>query len=242
MSQKHTLNSNERLLQILMHIASASKPLFAQEMSQDTGIPVSSLYRYLAILRDWNLVEENHATNQYVVGPAALQLLRNFNTFSPLVDGVRPILKKLQQTTGEMSAYMVPVGFHALCVEQIDSPYALRCTYDQGQSQPLISGASSKVLLAFLPEERMLSILSHFGCLNDQEQWLSELSQIRADGLAVSTSEFDIGVSSVSAPVFFGHKVVGAISVMAPVDRIDTRKQSIITAVLHAAESLPVLI
>ncbi|MDP2514824.1 IclR family transcriptional regulator [Photobacterium damselae subsp. piscicida] len=237
----YSLSANEKLLQVLIHIAASNKPLHAQQLSNETGMPISSLYRYLALLRDWNLVEENHSQNTYSAGPAALQLQRNFHTHSPLPDGVRPVLKRLQQQTGEMSAYMVPVGFNALCVDSIDSPYALRCSYEKGQSQPLIRGASAKVILAHLSLSRQLMILAHYG-ITDQfeiDWWMTELELIKQDGFALSTSEIDPGVSGVSAPVFIGNKVAGAVSVMAPAERINSRKNKIVMCVLQAARALP---
>ncbi len=224
-----------------MHIASSSEPLLAQEIIEQIGMPTSSLYRYLAILKQWNLIEENHGQKSYGVGPAALQLLRNFQMFSPLSDGVHPVLKRLQQQTGEMAAYMVPVGFRALCVARIDSPHALRCAYEQGQSQPLFRGASSKVMLAHFPQQRLMSTLHHFGINQDAdvERWLAELAKIKQDGYAISSSEFDPGVAGVSAPVFAGNKVVGAVSVMAPEERVLECKNRIVFAVLQAARLLP---
>ncbi|KLV03044.1 IclR family transcriptional regulator [Photobacterium aphoticum] len=241
MTNKYKLNANEKMLQVLMHIASANEPVTAQTLSEQTGMPPSSVYRYLVILKNWNLIEESPRQSCYSIGPAALQLLRNFQMFSPLSSGVHQVLKRVQQQTGEMAAYLVPVGFRALCTARVDSPHALRCAYEEGQSQPLIRGASSKVILAHMPEQRVMSTLHHFGITEpeDVDRWQSELAQIKHDGYAISTSEYDPGVSGVSAPVFSGNKIVGAVSVMAPEDRVIKRKNKIIFSVLQAARVLP---
>lgn len=241
MTSKYKLNANEKMLQVLMHIASANEPMTAQALSEQTGMPTSSVYRYLVILKNWNLIEESPRQSCYSIGPAALQLLRNFQQFSPLSSGVHQVLKRVQQQTGEMVAYLVPVGFRALCTARIDSPHALRCAYEEGQSQPLIRGASGKVILAHMSEQRVMSTLHHFGITEPAEldRWQSELAQIKQDGYAISTSEYDAGVSGVSAPVFSGNKIVGAVSVMAPEDRVMKRKNKIIFAVLQAARVLP---
>ena len=77
-SDKYKLNANEKMLQVLMHIASANEPVTAQALSEQTGMPQSSVYRYLVILKNWNLIEESPRQSCYSIGPAALQLLRNF--------------------------------------------------------------------------------------------------------------------------------------------------------------------
>ena len=241
MTTKFKPNANEKLIQLLMHIASADEPLTAHVLSEQTGMPSSSVYRYLVILKNWNLIEESPRQSCYSIGPAALQLLRNFQRFSPLSSGVHQVLQRLQQQTGEMAAYLVPVGFRALCMARIDSPHALRCAYEEGQSQPLVRGAPAKVILAHLPESRILGTLYHFGITEPDavEQWLKELAQIKEEGYAISTSEYDPGVSGVAAPVFSGNKIVGAVSIMAPEDRVQKRKHAIIFSVLQAARGLP---
>ena len=60
----HSLSANEKLLQVLVHIAASNIPLQAQQLSIEMEMPISSLYRYLALLRDWNLIEENHGKNR----------------------------------------------------------------------------------------------------------------------------------------------------------------------------------
>jgi DNA-binding IclR family transcriptional regulator len=128
-----TFNASERLLHILMHISASPTPLIAQQISDETGIPLSSLYRYLSILKEWQLLEEDPITKRFFSGAASMQLSRNFLQFSTLPDQLRPLLKSLQRDTGEMSAFMVAVGYQALCVESIESPYALRCSYEKGK-------------------------------------------------------------------------------------------------------------
>ena len=134
---------------------------------------------------------------------------------------------------------MVPVGYRALCVSQKESMQALRCSFVQGQSQPLLRGASSKVMLAYLPTQRCEKILRYFGEEDRMDAWQTELEKIRRNGFAVSTSEIDPGVSGISAPVMKRSKLIGAISVMAPAHRVEANKERIILHVLQAARVLP---
>ncbi len=241
MPKKNTnFNASERLLHILMHISASTTPLIAQQISDETGIPLSSLYRYLAILKEWQLLEEDPITKRFFAGAASMQLSRNFLRFSTLPDQLRPLLKSLQRETGEMSAFMVAVGYQALCVESIESPYALRCSYEKGQSQPLILGASSKVLLANASVDRQVAVFQHFKITDPTAltKWQGDLNGIVKQGFAVSRAEFDSGVFGVSAPVFRNKKILGAVSVMAPLDRIESRKDRLIQSVLTCAKQL----
>ncbi len=229
---------NEKVLQLLMQVAVNDEPVTAKQLSEQVGTPISSLYRHLKLLKEWNLIEES-PSKTLIIGPAALMLMRSYETSQHDLDAVDVVLNRLQKQTGEMAAYMVPVGYRALCVSRKESMQALRCSYVQGQSQPLLRGASSKVMLAYMPAQRCEKILRYFGEYNHISQWQEELAQIRNQGYALSTSEIDSGVSGISAPVMKGTKLVGAISVMAPAHRVEQNRQKIILHVLQAARALP---
>ncbi|KJR35556.1 IclR family transcriptional regulator [Vibrio navarrensis] len=230
---------NEKTLQLLMQVAVNDEPVSAKTLSEQLNVPLSSLYRHLKLLKEWNLIEESAHEKTLIVGPAALLLMRSYQTRQHSLESVETILARLQHQTGELAAYMVPVGYRALCVRQKESMQALRCSYVQGQSQPLLRGASSKVMLAFMPQQRCERILRYFGQEQRLEKWQEELDTIRRNGYAVSTSEIDPGVSGISAPVMKGSKLIGAVTVMAPAHRVDADKQRIILHVLQAARALP---
>lgn len=230
---------NEKTLQLLMQVAVNAEPVSARVLSEQLQVPLSSLYRHLKLLKEWNLIEESPHDKTLIIGPAALLLMHSYQTSAHNLDAVDAVLSRLQKQTGEMAAYMVPVGYRALCVSQKESMQALRCSFVQGQSQPLLRGASSKVMLAYMPVARCEKILRYFGQDNHLEKWQAELEKIRHHGYAVSTSEIDPGVSGISAPVMKGSKLIGAISVMAPAHRVETHQQRIILHVLQAARALP---
>ncbi len=230
---------NEKSLQLLMQVAVNSEPVSAKTLSEQLQVPLSSLYRHLKLLKEWSLIEESPYDKTLIIGPAALLLMHSYETSQHNLDEVDAVLTRLQKQTGEMAAYMVPVGYRALCVSQKESMQALRCSYVQGQSQPLLRGASSKAMLAFMPAQRCEKILRHFGQQEQLEKWQVELEKIRQRGYAVSTSEIDPGVSGISAPVMKGSKLIGAVTVMTPAHRVESHKQKIILHVVQAARALP---
>ncbi len=238
--KKNTANQvNEKALQLLMQVAVNEAPISAKALSEQLQVPISSLYRHLKVLKEWNLIEESPYDKTLIIGSAALLLMRSYQTSQHNLDAVDAVLSRLQKQTGEMTAYMVPVGYRALCVSQKESMQALRCSFVQGQSQPLLRGASSKVMLAYLPTQRCEKILRYFGEEDRMDAWQAELEKIRRNGFAVSTSEIDPGVSGISAPVMKRSKLIGAISVMAPAHRVEANKERIILHVLQAARVLP---
>ena len=116
---------------------------------------------------------------------------------------------------------MVPSNGQAICIELIDSPQPLRCCYQKGLAQPLLVGASARVLLAHMAPERSEAILHEQGV--DAEGivvYQQSFIPIRAQGYAVSLGEIDDGIWGVSAPVLDSrNRLHGAISLMAPAFR-----------------------
>ena len=165
---------NEKALQLLMQVAVNVEPVPAKVLSEQLQVPLSSLYRHLKLLKEWNLIEESSHDKTLIIGPAALLLMRSYETSQHSLDEVDAVLTRLQKQTGEMAAYMVPVGYRALCVSQKESMQALRCSFVQGQSQPLLRGASSKVMLAYMPASRCEKILRYFGEDSHMEKWETE--------------------------------------------------------------------
>jgi len=210
----------DRLLQILVALGQADEAVAAKELSLQLAQPLSSTYRHLKTLLRWGLAEDN-GYGRYLPGPACLQLAKKFDRQALLVSQALPELKRLAELSRESVALMVPSNGQAICIEMIDSPQPLRCCYQKGLAQPLLVGASARVLLAHMEPERSQAFLREQGV--DAEgiaEYEHSFIAIRAQGFAVSLSEIDDGVWGVSAPVLDSrNRLHGAISLMAPAFR-----------------------
>jgi DNA-binding IclR family transcriptional regulator len=136
---------------------------------------------------------------------------------------------------------MKAVGMDVFCLEMVESPLSLRCSFSRGRSQPLIRGASAKALLAFLPQDVCNAAVDHF-LGNDEDRrraLLDELATIREQRYATSESEVDAGVWGVSVPVFSpGPRLECSISLMVPTVRVGTRAQEFIEQTIETAEAV----
>jgi len=80
----------------------------------------------------------------------------------------------------------------------------LRVVAELGRAQPIYSGASGRVLLAFLPEEEMLAILDQSEILAltprsvvNRNQYLNELTVARKQGFAYAVDQVIVGSAGV---------------------------------------------
>ena len=64
--------------------------------------------------------------------------------------------------------------------------------------------------------------------ITDPDQLRSHLNEIREDGYAYSIEEFSEGVITIAAPIYdYTGKVIGALSMVGPIQRIQQQKNSI---------------
>lgn len=214
------LAAADRVLHVLAVAARATTPLTAAQLVQASGLSRSALYRQLARLKKFGLLQEQ--AGLYAPGPLCLQLAVGFERGSNVVHVARPFLEQLSQTTQESAGLIVASNGQAICLAMAESPQSLRCSFAQGQSVPLQRGASALCLLAHLPAGQREALLTqqHGRDSAARTEVQAQLQQIRERGYVVTVGEVDAGVWGCSVPIFGAHRrAVGALSLMAPAQR-----------------------
>lgn len=221
---------------LLASIAQANGPISAAALARVTGLPRSSLYRQLARLRQWGFVQEEDGL--YAPGPMGLQLAQGFDTTSHLMQMARMEMQRLVNQSHESVGLIVAVNDRAICLDMLESPQALRCSFEKGRSVPLRKGATAKCLLAHLPAARRDALMVSWRETADDPQLPTpaSLARIRAAGWAQSVNEVDEGVWGVSAPVYgASQRLAGCMTLMAPTARGALRAKEFTQMVVVAA-------
>lgn len=229
----------DRLLRILLLFA-REESLTADRIAERTGIPVSTVYRLLARLTESGFVRRSPAGAVYAAGPVAVQFAERYRSEALLRTAIGPRLARLSRESGELAAYMVPVGTEALCVDAVEGPRLLRCCYSRGATQPLLRGATAQAILAWLPEERRRAVYGAYRLSPEQVGELeAEHEHVRRGGVAVSEGALDEGVWGASSPVLDADGALGgAVTVMAPAARTAHHRRYYVRLVKEAARDL----
>ncbi|MCY0905990.1 IclR family transcriptional regulator domain-containing protein [Arthrobacter sp. H14-L1] len=145
---------------------------------------------------------------------------------------IRSQLQQLSNETEELAAYLVVSGNRALCLEAIEGPQLLRCSYSAGRSQPLHRGASAMALLANVTSDEQKDIIADLALDREQSAALEhELRQVSARGFALSQGAVDSGVWGVSFPIFdAAGRLSGTLSTMAPSARAIRNEKRLIAS------------
>jgi len=115
-----------------------------------------------------------------------------------------------------------------VCIESIEGHHALRVTIEQGRTQPLHAGASSKILLAGIPEDHWDELLElplerfTSTTITDLDTLRASIRAIRSAGYATSEGEIDTGAKAIAVPLKneLG-ETIAALSIEAPSSRMD---------------------
>lgn len=225
-----------RVLAVLQAFSPRRHTLTARELTERTAIPLPSMYRYIALLRDTGLLVGDER-GAYHLSPKFISMARAAEAAETLVEVADPVMRDLVRECGETVIFVRLVAGTPVCVHRVESGHHLRTTFEPGQSLPVLRGASGQVLLAGLPERLRREYLAPLARSDPggAAQLEEAIEQVAARGWATSEEEIDRGVWAVSATVTDGHATVGALTVPSPLVRAPAAQQERLLGQVRAA-------
>jgi DNA-binding IclR family transcriptional regulator len=201
-------SSLTKMLSIL-DLFTAEKPIWstndlivALETSRSTG------YRYIKTLNASDLLSAV-GNGYYVLGPRIIELDLQIRNTDPLLQSSKGILDQLVEATGHSALLCMLYRNSVLCINEKLAPLSPENLFSRGQKRPLLKGAVSKVILAYLPNHQLRNLYSRSSALitdaNLGATWpefRDTLGRIRKEGYTITKGEFNPGVFGVAAPVF----------------------------------------
>lgn len=233
------MNINQSLahgLNIFLLFDSSHRAFTVAEISRRLKYSQSKTYRMIRTLVQYNLLQEIQGTAQYGLGLNALRIGLLAQQSMNLSEIARPFMKALAAHAKETVLLTVVNGSRAVCLERVESEGAIRYTmFQPGASVPLHCGASSKILMAYLPEEEWDRIIAKEGLKRYTANTIilkgelrTHLREIRQRGYAFSDQEIDRDVRAIAAPIFNATgQLAAGLSIAGPAYRI-TKKRVIL--------------
>jgi DNA-binding IclR family transcriptional regulator len=204
-----------RGLRVLLTIADRGE-IRADELSALLETPVSTIYRYLRTLADFGFVDRQGAG--YRLGPRLIIGSGASVTAEELIRTSDPVLRLLEEETGESALIVRRLGLAVVCLHEIPSRQPLRVTFAPSTPLPLDTGAFGKALLAFAPpdiQDEVLGLEASPGS-PDPERLRAELADVVTSGVARSVGEVVSGSVAIAVPIFRHDGIVAAIGVTGP--------------------------
>jgi DNA-binding IclR family transcriptional regulator len=185
--------------------------------TQSTVARALGLLQYLArhtgehgvrALPETGFVRQNHETDRYSSGVAAVQLgiaalgVLDLTTVAP------PALRKLVAETGESAFLAVLDDTEVVYLLKEEGRHSIRTMARLGSRRPLHCTALGKALLAALPPREAAALLARAGLprqtaqtITDPARLLAQLAEVGERGYATDHEEVEEGLACVAAPI-----------------------------------------
>jgi DNA-binding IclR family transcriptional regulator len=210
-TQRSSVGVLDKAVAVLGCLAEESASL--ADLVERTGLSRPTAYRIAVALEVHGYVDRDRQ-GRFTLGSTLLDLA---GAAAPdaLDLAAGPVLERLCERTQESAQLYRRIGDIRRCVAAAERPSGLRDTVPVGTDLPMTAGSAAQVLLAWEPaaDTRALTHAARFSP--------ATLATVRRRGWAASVAEREVGVASVSAPVFDpAGRVVAAVSVSGPIDRL----------------------
>ncbi|MCS7462132.1 IclR family transcriptional regulator [Paenibacillus doosanensis] len=201
------LETGDRILRML-ECFTAEKPEWGvTELGEHLGLYKSVVHRMLVTLEHRGFVIQNPVTQKYTLGIKLFELGTIVANRMSLRTVAKPIMEKLCESTGETVMLMIIDGLEGICIEKVESSQSVRYTSPLGKRVSLHAGATTKILMANLPPDKINQIIS--GGLQkyteytivDPSELLDHLQTIREQGYCISSNDFSLGGMGIAVPI-----------------------------------------
>ena len=221
-------SSVTKAIRLLEELVRFKKPVALKDLAHNAQLNKATAFRLLNSLLQKGLVHKIGNHGFYALGPKLLAFAEEYRRSFTMRDAVLPYLEQLVHATGETAIYCERFDYDScVTIERRESPHHTRTVIETGIPRPLHIGSSAFAILAMLPQEEILSILSMKplqkvtpATITSQKQILKKIEEIKHRGYAVSIQERYSYTAGVAAPCFLDQSVIGSIAIIGPAERI----------------------
>ena len=196
------------------------------EIAKQLRMSKSTTHRYLTTLEKLGAVERNQK-DRFHLGLKLIELAGITLSRNDLRAQADAFLNELSAQTQETVHLAVPSGTEVVYIAKADSKQPIQMYSRIGARVPMYSTALGKAILAHSSSTIVDQVLHGNlvartpNTITSPHTLLTELERVRSQGFAIDDQENEVGVCCVGAPIFdYNAKVIGAISVSGPADRM----------------------
>jgi DNA-binding IclR family transcriptional regulator len=251
MEKKHLTSTKKNQFKSLLKaidilsILESKTSLSVTEISDSVGLPRSTTYKYLSVLKECRFVDYDRNLEKYKLGMKLFELGGAVQDQFAIDRIAHPYLEELSNLIEETVVLNVIDGNSTVYLESVDPEMGragIVLSIRRGTRHPLHAGAAGKILLAYQPQERIEQYLTSQqlekfteNTIVDPNKLRKHLKAIRKAGYALSEEEITLGFTAFAAPIF-DHKgdIIAGLFVLGPTQRIiPQKKEKIVKLILE---------
>ena len=216
-----------KALQVLDQVAEFRRPVRFSELLENSPFPKPTLYRFVQTLTNQGMLSFDPDRQTYAMGVRLVRLAHSAWRYSSLARVARPYIEALAAKVGEAVHLAQLDNGHVLFVDRCKATDQFETLAQAGKIAPGYCTGVGKVILAFMPQIEQNWALDQQAykaytpsTLTNRAALLTELAQIKADGVAFDREEHEQGIISIACPILTGQgRVVGAVSIASSTNR-----------------------
>jgi len=227
-----------RALGLLRHISSSHpQGIGIGELAALAQLDRSTAYRLASSLVEFGLVERDE-TRHYRLGVEAMQLGLAAMRSAPIVDRVRPVMKRLARRTEDTVFLVVRNGDYGHCLHYEEGPYPVKALVLRvGGMRVLGIGSAGSTLLAMQSDEEVEALYKrHLDEFHPHGPTLIELKRLIADsrrrGYADTSDLVTDGVCGIGMRFELPTGSQAAVSIAAIRSRMPQKRKSWIAQIM----------
>lgn len=230
MASSGSVQSIDRVLDILETLSSVPQGMLLTELSAKVGLHVSTTHRLVHMLVDRGYAMKERETGKYRLTLRTFEIGSRVSSVWDLMSMAKPYLDDLASQSQE-AVHLVERDGNGVVYLYKAEPFRqlVRMGSHYGLRNPMYCTGVGKSILALLPEEEVDRIWSSESItafspntITDLEQMHRELAQIRQRGYAIDNEEHELGVRCMAVAIRnWEGAPVAAVSISAPASRMD---------------------
>jgi IclR family transcriptional regulator, pca regulon regulatory protein len=210
MAQPKRVNSLIRGLEILESFTPNDSHVTLQELSTRTGLPKTTVHRFLKTFLTMNYVTLDPRTKAYSLAPRVMALGFSVLSGMDLRAKAYPYMETLSRQTEQNVNLAVLDRSEMLYVERITVRRIININLHVGSRVSCYLTALGRAFIAFLPREKHEKLLMELLKDREAEKYIGKrgekleaiLEDVRLKGYAFNDDNWVPGLQAISAPVF----------------------------------------
>lgn len=217
MANEYTVPAVHRAVQVLEILAGSHTGFSLADLSRQTGIPKSSLFRILLTLEKASIVHLDRARNIYNLGMKLIDWGNRALDKIDLKTITHPHLVRMAQETRESYYVAILDDYEVIVIDRADTPEIWSMVARLGQRSPVHATASGQILVAEAPEEVVNTIIARKGLkrftprtLTSVARLKDRLKEVRRTGFTIADAEYKPDLCVIAVPIRDHHGKIQA--------------------------------
>lgn len=192
-----------RIVQLFIN----SESLSFTEICQQADLPKATAFNLIETLEVHKYLHRN-PNGRYALGRTLLELGNLYTSRLHLRDIAYPIMQRMSEITNQTSQLTMLSDLNVVYLEKVDSSGLIQLNTRIGSTFPAHCTATGKIMLAFLPEDELNSLLQNRPLtkmtaytITDKDALKENLAETRRNGYSVDNRESNDQIMAFGAPI-----------------------------------------